>query len=100
MNILNEYNIFITMDNDTKEKVLRVVEKVTGKRIDDIGIQGDLKTQLSLDSIQIVELFAALEKELDIELPLRLMTVKTGKAFLEILGDELKKQPGRRASDE
>ena len=79
------------MDNETKEKVLRVLRKVTGKRIDDIDIQGDLKTQLSLDSIQIVELFAALEKELGIELPLRLMTVKTGKAFIELLEDEMKK---------
>jgi len=79
------------MDNNTKEKVLRVVRKVTGIRIDDINPEGDLKSQLSLDSIQLVELFAALEKELSIELPLRLMTVKTGKAFLELLEDELSK---------
>jgi acyl carrier protein len=79
------------MNNDTKERVLMVLRKVTGKKIDDIKLEGDIKSQLALDSIQIVELFAALEKELDVELPLRLMTVKTGKAFIELLEDELGK---------
>jgi acyl carrier protein len=79
------------MENDMKERVLMVLRKVTGKTINDINLEGDLKSQLSLDSIQIVELFAALEKELGIELPLRLMTVKTGKAFLELLEEELAK---------
>jgi acyl carrier protein len=77
------------MDNNTKDKVLSVLRKVTGRKIDDINLDSDLKSQLCLDSIQIVELFAALENELNIELPLRLMTVKTGKAFLEILEEEL-----------
>ena len=77
------------MENDAKERVLKVLRKVTGKTINDINLENDLKSQLSLDSIQIVELFAALEKELGIELPLRLMTVKTGKAFLELLEEEL-----------
>jgi len=81
--------IFMTMENDAKERVLKVLRKVTGKTINDINLENDLKSQLSLDSIQIVELFAALEKELGIELPLRLMTVKTGKAFLELLEEEL-----------
>jgi acyl carrier protein len=81
----------MAMDNNSKEKVLRILGRVTGKRIDDIDPEGDLRSQLSLDSIQIVELFAALEKELAIELPLRLMTVKTGKAFLELLEEELSK---------
>ena len=81
----------MTMDSDTKEKVLKVLRKVTGKMIIDINLEGDLRSQLSLDSIQIVELFAALEKELGIELPLRLMTMKTGKAFLELLEEELTK---------
>ena len=79
------------MDNDVKERVLKILRRVTGKRIDDINPEGDLKSQLSLDSIQLVELFAALENELSVELPLRLMTVKTGKAFLDLLDTELNK---------
>jgi acyl carrier protein len=81
----------MTMENDVKERVMKVLRKVTGKTVNDINLEGDLKSQLALDSIQIVELFAALEKELGIELPLRLMTVKTGRAFLELLEEELTK---------
>ena len=79
------------MDNITKEKVLGVLRRVTGRNIEQINLDTDLKSQLSLDSIQIVEVFAALENELSVELPLRLMTVKTGKAFLELLDTELNK---------
>ena len=79
------------MNNNTKEKIFKIIKRVTGNKLDNIDLECDLKSQLSIDSIQIVELFAALEKELNIELPLRLMTVKTGKAFLELLEEELKK---------
>jgi acyl carrier protein len=79
------------MNIDTREKVLQVLRRVTGRNIEDINMDVDIKSQLSLDSIQIVELFAALEKDLSIELPLRLMTVKTGRAFMDLLEEELKK---------
>jgi acyl carrier protein len=78
------------MDNHIKGRILEVLNRVTGKNLVDINLEGDLRSQLSLDSIMIVELFAALEKELGIELPLQLMTVKTGKAFMEMLEIELK----------
>jgi acyl carrier protein len=84
-------HILVVMNNEVKEKVLKILRRVTGKSIDDINLEGDLRSQLSLDSIQLVELFAALEKELATELPLRLMTVKTGKAFFELLEEELSK---------
>jgi len=79
------------METIIKEKVLGVLRRVTGRNIEQINLDTDLKSQLSLDSIQIVELFAALENELSVELPLRLMTVKTGKAFLDLLDTELNK---------
>jgi len=79
------------MDNQVRGRVLAVLNRVTGKNIENINLDGDLRSQLALDSIMIVELFAALEKELGIELPLQLMTVKTGKAFMEMLENELKK---------
>lgn len=78
------------MDRTTKDKVLKILSRITGNEIHYIDLESDLKTQMSLDSIQIVELFAALENELNIELPLKLMTVKTGKAFLEILEEQLR----------
>lgn len=79
------------MEDHIKGRVMQVLNRVTGKNIENINLEGDLRSQLSLDSIMIVELFAALEKELGVELPLQLMAVKTGKAFLEMLENELKK---------
>jgi len=78
------------MDYEIRGRVLRVLNQVTGKDLDNFNLDGDLATQLSLDSIMVVELFAKLEKELGIELPLNLMTARTGKVFLEMLESELK----------
>jgi acyl carrier protein len=73
----------------TEKKVLEIVNKISGGRVKNINPDGDLKTELSLDSIQIVELFASLEKEFAIELPLQMMTVKTSKEFLQMLEEQL-----------
>ncbi len=78
------------MDNEIKGKVLQVLSQVTGRNLDNVNLDGDLASQLSLDSIMVVELFAKLEQELGIELPLNLMNAKTGKVFLEMLEIELK----------
>lgn len=80
------------MDNKTKVRVFKVLKKVTGREIDSIDLEGDLKSQLKLDSIQIVELFAGLEKEFDIELPLSMMTVRNGNTFFRLLEEVLNKQ--------
>jgi len=77
------------IDISVKEKVIAIVNRISGGRTKNIDLNGDLKNQLSLDSIQIVELFARLEKEFDIELPLKMMTVKTGREFLELLEQSL-----------
>ncbi|HEY4788509.1 MAG TPA: acyl carrier protein [Bacteroidales bacterium] len=73
----------------TQDKVMEIVTRISGRKIESIDLNGSLKDELSLDSIQIVELFASLEKEYEIELPLKMMTVKTGREFLEILETEL-----------
>jgi acyl carrier protein len=77
------------MDNSTKAKVSDILTKITGRKFENIDLDSDLKTQLELDSIQIVEFFASLEKEFNIELPLSMLTVKTGSAFLKTLNDQL-----------
>ena len=73
----------------TEKKVLEIVNRISGGRVKNINPEGDLKTELSLDSIQIVELFASLEKEFDIELPLQMMTVRTSQEFLQMLDETL-----------
>jgi acyl carrier protein len=73
------------LDINTKIKVFEIVNKVSGGRVTSINPEGDVRQQLSLDSIQIVELFAMLENEFNIELPLSILNVKTGKEFLETI---------------
>ncbi len=79
------------MDGHVKNTVIRVVSRITGNKVENIDLESDLKTQLTLDSVQLVELFAALEKELNVELPLKMMTVRTGRAFFDMLEEVLKK---------
>ena len=80
------------MQQDNRQRVLNIVNKIVGGRATSINPGSDLKTELALDSIQAVELFAALEKEFDVELPLQMMNIKTGKEFFDALEESLKKQ--------
>lgn len=73
-----------------KEKVMEIVNKISSRKINNIDLDSDLKNELTLDSIQLVELFAMLENEFSIELPLKMMTVKTSREFLQILDEQLK----------
>jgi acyl carrier protein len=77
------------MKHNIKSKVLQIVEKISGTRIKNFDPEGDIKSQLTLDSIQLIELFAALEIEFGIELPLEIMNSKNGKEFLDKLEKEL-----------
>lgn len=70
-------------------RVLEIVSRISGKRINKINPDSDLKSELSLDSIQVVELFASLEREFSIEFPLKMMTVKTSQEFFNILEETL-----------
>jgi acyl carrier protein len=80
------------MNRETKLKVFKVLKRVTGRSYDNIDLDDDLGSQLTLDSIQIVELFASLEEEFKIELPLSMMTVRSGNAFLAQLEEHLNKR--------
>ena len=81
------------IDESLNARVLKVLKKITGRDYKDIDPDADLKSQLTLDSIQVVEFIVNLEKEFDIELPLSIMTVKSANAFFSILEDQLDKKP-------
>jgi acyl carrier protein len=77
------------MEKHNIERVVKVLARVKGTFNDNLDYNGNLKDELGLDSIQIVEFFAELEQEFQIELPLKMMTVKTAKEFLDLLEQEL-----------
>jgi acyl carrier protein len=83
------------MQQNSQQRVVKIVNKITGNRAANIHLESDLKAELALDSVQMVELFAALEKEFGVELPLQLMNAKTGKEFFETLGKSLHSIPAR-----
>jgi acyl carrier protein len=72
-----------------EKKLIEIVSRISGRKVLNINPDSELKSELSLDSIQVVELFASLEKEFAIELPLKIMTVRTSKEFLSILEESL-----------
>ena len=78
------------IDEVIEKKVIGIVNRISGRSVSNINPDSELKTELSLDSIQLVELFASLEKEFAIELPLKIMTVKTSREFLSILEETLR----------
>ena len=81
------------MEIQQKQRVISVFNRVTGKKIGDIDFNNhEAVKKLALDSIQFVELFAALELEFGIELPLKMMNVENAGEFLEKLATELQKQ--------
>jgi acyl carrier protein len=80
------------MDSTIAKKVINSVNKISGNGGFDINPDGDLKKELPLDSFQIVELFAMLEKEFDVELPLQMMNAKTGKEFMVMLEESIAKK--------
>lgn len=77
----------------TERRVLEIVSKISGKEITPhkINMNGLIREELALDSIQIVELFVSLESVFGIELPLQMMTVRTCKEFVELLNIEVNK---------
>lgn len=70
------------MDSQTREKVLAVIRETTNMDPDSIDPDGDLQTQISLDSMQYVSLTSKIEIALDIELPLNAIESKTLNDFM------------------
>lgn len=48
-------------------------------------MNGDVRSQLALNSMQFVQLFTALEMEFEVELPLSIMNVRTVGDFVTII---------------
>lgn len=73
------------MDISVNERIIKVIEKVTGNPVPNINFDSTITQELDLDSVKIIELFAALEEEFEIELPLKMMQVRTANEFLSEL---------------
>jgi acyl carrier protein len=77
---------------DIKEKIVSIVKNEFDLDISEIDPEGDIIEELGLDSLQFVELYAAVIEELNIEVPVSFMSVKTFNEILKVLYCEIQKQ--------
>ena len=69
----------------TIERIESVLEAITGTTVGTLDMNGDVRSQLALNSMQFVQLFPALEMEFEVELPLSIMNVRTVGDFVTII---------------
>lgn len=77
------------MENQTEMRVLSALNKVTKQNFVSFNWDDDISNQVQFDSVQLIELFAALEMEFGMELPLSLMNARTGRDFISILQKQM-----------
>ncbi len=79
------------MDELLKNKIFGIMQKDI--HIDPASIDPDkpIREQISLDSMQFVSITARIELEMNIELPISIMEVRTLNEFLAVVQDTLKK---------
>jgi acyl carrier protein len=77
------------MEAQKKQKIFDVIKKEINADPATIDPTKPIRDQVSLDSMQFVGLVARLEIELDIELPMTIMEVKTLNEFFDIVDGEL-----------
>ena len=54
--------------NDQQQKILEILAEVIGKPVESIDPEQSIKSDLELDSVQVLELLSALEDEFDREI--------------------------------
>ena len=71
--------------DELRDKLFFVLKKETGIDAATIDPDKDFRMQVNLDSMQFVAIVARLEHELDIEIPIDIMTVDTLNEFLDFV---------------
>lgn len=89
MHYVNKLKAALFMNKDTKQKLSDIIEKEVGIRFLDLDQNTEIREQVSLDSIQFIQIITRIEKELCIELPISIMEVSTLNEFLSIVEKEL-----------
>jgi acyl carrier protein len=73
-----------------RDRVFAVIEKTTHIDPTTLDAGREIREQVSFDSMQFVVLTAAIEKELDIELPVKVMEARTLNEFLRVVDEAMK----------
>ena len=65
-----------------RERVLRIITAGTGMEAESLDPDADIHTEVNLDSMQFIGIVARIEEELQIDLPMEVMTVSTLNQFV------------------
>ncbi len=77
------------MNDSEKTRIFNIIQKEVSLDPATLDPEGDLREQISIDSMQFVTIIARLEKEFEIEIPISVMEAATLNEFLEIVEKEL-----------
>jgi acyl carrier protein len=73
------------MKAETLQKVSRIIEDTSNIQLSDIDPNKNLREQVLLDSMQFLAVIAALEKGLNIDIPISAMEANSLDEFFQIL---------------
>ncbi len=77
------------MEQAIRTRVYKTIKSTLGIDPEAIDPDAEIESQVTLDSMQYVNLTARIEMELDIELPLSIMESKTLNEFLKSIDHEI-----------
>jgi len=73
-------------------EISKLLEEISQQHIQTFDLKANIKDQLSLDSVQMVELFMRLETTFKVELPLSLMNAHSGEEFIQGIEQTIRSQ--------
>jgi acyl carrier protein len=79
------------MCNQIRETVIGVIESETGCSLAGIDPDSDIRKQIDLDSMQYLAISVAVERSLNIKLPIEVMLARTFNDLLGIICEETEK---------
>jgi acyl carrier protein len=68
-----------------KDKIITIVQKETGFDLTRINPESEIRSQINLDSLQLMKIFAAIVEELHIDVPYHILSAKTFNEIIERL---------------
>ncbi|MFC1607324.1 phosphopantetheine-binding protein [Candidatus Latescibacterota bacterium] len=72
---------------DTKQSLIKIVQKETKIDLSKIDHDGDLREQVSLDSLSLISILAAIVEEMGINVPISIVTSRTFNEIVKAVDD-------------
>lgn len=80
-------------EQEIRQRIEAIVERELQQDLSSVPLDKDLRQHISLDSMQFVEVYAAIVEEFGIEVPASIVRATTMRQMIEALKGELEKRP-------